>query len=92
MSDKNDTSHVPVSEANERPDALTEHVSSGSAASAEKPSLLIVDDDLGVLKQLKWALTDEYEIITASNKREALDMFKAHTPEPHPEPLRALNF
>lgn len=37
-----------------------------------KPKLLIVDDDEGILKQLKWALGDEYEITTAVNKEEAL--------------------
>jgi len=37
-----------------------------------KPKLLIVDDDEGILKQLKWAFSDEYEVFLASTKEEAL--------------------
>jgi len=40
----------------------------------QKPALLIVDDDQGVLKQLKWALGDEYAIFTASSKDGAMDV------------------
>ena len=46
-----------------------------------KPKILIVDDDLGMLKQLKWALEEEYEVLTASGREEALEIFK----ESHPE-------
>lgn len=47
----------------------------------DKTKILVVDDDLGVLKQLKWALEDEYEVLTASSKSEALEVFKTNNPE-----------
>lgn len=46
----------------------------------DKAKLLIVDDDPGVLKQLKWALEAEFEIFTASGKEEALELAKTHRP------------
>ena len=46
----------------------------------QKAKLLIVDDDEGVLKQLKWALNDEYEVYTASNKEEAIEIFHSNRP------------
>jgi len=36
----------------------------------EKPKLLIVEDDLGLQKQLKWCF-DEYEVLMATNRSEA---------------------
>jgi two-component system, NtrC family, response regulator len=47
---------------------------------SDKPRLLIVDDDEGVLKQLKWALNDEYEVHTASTKDEAIQVFQREKP------------
>ena len=47
----------------------------------ERAKILIVDDDLGMLRQLKWALEEEYEVLTASGREEALGMFR----ESHPE-------
>ncbi|MBN2483725.1 MAG: PEP-CTERM-box response regulator transcription factor [Candidatus Omnitrophica bacterium] len=38
----------------------------------ERAKILIVDDDEGILKQLKWALQDEYEVETATSKEQAL--------------------
>ena len=46
-----------------------------------KAKLLVVDDDLGVLRQLRWALDGEYEVLTASNREEALEIFKRSHPE-----------
>jgi two-component system, NtrC family, response regulator len=46
----------------------------------EKTKLLIVDDDEGILKQLKWALCDEYEVYTASTKEEAVESFLKNKP------------
>ena len=46
-----------------------------------KTKILVVDDDLGMLKQLKWALDDEYEVITASGREEALEKFKESKPD-----------
>jgi len=36
-----------------------------------KPTLLIVDDDEGIQTQMKWALTDDYEVVTAEDRRGA---------------------
>jgi len=41
--------------------------------------LLIVEDDPGLQKQLKWSL-DQYEIILASNRTEAIAALRRHTP------------
>ena len=45
-----------------------------------KPSLLIVDDDEDIRKQMKWALSDEYEVMLASDRENALHVFE----ESHP--------
>jgi len=46
-----------------------------------KPSLLIVDDDEDIRKQMKWALSDEYEVLLASDRESALDVFAESNPE-----------
>jgi len=46
-----------------------------------KAKILVVDDDLGMLKQLRWALDDEYEVLTASKREEALEKFKENKPD-----------
>ncbi|MFH1771986.1 MAG: PEP-CTERM-box response regulator transcription factor [Candidatus Omnitrophota bacterium] len=38
--------------------------------------LLIVDDDIGITKQLRWALDDEYDVTVATSKEEALEIIK----------------
>lgn len=43
--------------------------------------LLIVDDNEDIRKQLKWGLGKEYELILASDGREALSLFKKHQPK-----------
>jgi two-component system NtrC family response regulator len=45
-----------------------------------KPTLLIVDDDEGIRSQMKWALTDDYEILLAQDGPSALQAFKEHSP------------
>lgn len=37
-----------------------------------KPSLLVVDDEEDLLTQMKWALADEYDVVTAGDRKEAL--------------------
>jgi len=37
--------------------------------------LLVVDDDEAILKQIQWALSDAYEILTAGDKETALSTF-----------------
>ena len=46
----------------------------------EKPKLLIVEDDLGLQKQLKWCF-DEYEVLIAASRSEAITQLRRF--EPH---------
>jgi two-component system NtrC family response regulator len=43
--------------------------------------ILIVDDDEGIRTQLKWALSVEYEVLLASNAKEALELLEAENPQ-----------
>lgn len=45
----------------------------------ESKLLLIVEDDPGLQKQLKWSL-EQYEIVLASNRDEAIAALRRHTP------------
>lgn len=45
----------------------------------DKPKLLIVEDDPGLQKQLKWCFSD-YETLVAGNRKEAIKMLKEHQP------------
>jgi two-component system NtrC family response regulator len=47
--------------------------------SDEKPRLLIVEDDLGLQKQLKWCF-DEYEVLFAGTRAEALAQLRRFEP------------
>jgi len=47
----------------------------------QNPKLLIVDDDEGILKQLKWAFANDYEVSLASTKDEALKITAAQNPD-----------
>ncbi len=42
--------------------------------------LLIVEDDLGLQKQLKWALSGDFEVIIAGDRIEAMKKLKSHSP------------
>lgn len=44
------------------------------------PKLLIVEDDPGLQRQLRWAYED-YEVLTASNCDEAIDLLRAEEPQ-----------
>ncbi|MCA9811817.1 MAG: response regulator [Nitrosarchaeum sp.] len=45
-------------------------------------TILIADDDLDVLESTQYMLLDEgYEVITAHNGAEAVDMYKRHNPD-----------
>jgi two-component system NtrC family response regulator len=48
-------------------------------AEKERPVLLIVEDDLGLQRQLRWAY-EGYEIVVASDRAQALDAVRAHEP------------
>ena len=45
----------------------------------KRPVLLVVEDDEGLQRQLKWAY-EAYEVIFASNRGEALDQLRLHEP------------
>jgi two-component system NtrC family response regulator len=44
-----------------------------------KPKLLIVEDDEGLQRQLRWAY-DDYEVLVASNRETAVDLLRAQEP------------
>jgi len=45
-----------------------------------KPKVLIVDDDEAIRTQMKWALSQDYDVHFAEDRREALEAFKANSP------------
>lgn len=45
-----------------------------------KPSVLIVDDDEEILTQMRWALTEDYEVFLAEDREKALEAFKSASP------------
>ena len=45
-----------------------------------KPRLLIVDDDETIRTQMKWALTQDYDVHFAENRKGALEAFEANPP------------
>ena len=47
--------------------------------SEDKPRLLIVEDDLGLQKQLKWCF-DEYEVLFSATRSEALAQLRRFEP------------
>ncbi len=48
-----------------------------SAASATSlPKLLVVDDDVQILKQVQWALSEDYCVFTAGDRDSALRLFR----------------
>ena len=46
---------------------------------ADLPVLLVVEDDEGLQRQLKWAY-DGYKVVSAFNRAEALDLLRLHEP------------
>ena len=44
-----------------------------------RPCLLIVEDDEGLQRQLRWAY-DDYEVVTASDRKGAIDALRLHEP------------
>ena len=47
---------------------------------ADKATLLVVEDDLGMQKQLKWSL-DDYELAIATTRHEAIAALRRHEPK-----------
>src|SRR4029077_20398473 len=48
--------------------------------SSMKPKVLIVDDEEAIRTQMKWALSQDYDVHFAEDRREALEAFQAHSP------------
>src|ERR1041385_7508527 len=46
-----------------------------------KPRLLIVDDDEEIRTQMKWGLTQDYEILLAEDRPSALELLAEHHPQ-----------
>jgi two-component system NtrC family response regulator len=46
----------------------------------DKPKLLIIDDDESILLSMKWAFAGDYEIFLASDRQEALEIFRNQRP------------
>jgi two-component system, NtrC family, response regulator len=46
----------------------------------DKPKLLIVEDDLGLQKQLKWSY-EEFNVLCASNREEAIALLRSEEPD-----------
>ena len=47
---------------------------------SRKPRLLIVEDDEDVRSQMKWAMMQDYEILTAGDRTEAMAAIRAQQP------------
>ena len=45
-----------------------------------KPTILIVDDDAEIRTQMKWALTQDYEVFSAEDGPGALNIFETNRP------------
>src|SRR5207244_3319245 len=67
-----------------RKQARCRHNFPGNVASERRgtmrPKLLIVDDDEAIRTQMKWALSQDYEVHFAENRRGALEAFEADPP------------
>ncbi|WP_260483491.1 PEP-CTERM-box response regulator transcription factor [Sphingomicrobium flavum] len=46
---------------------------------SDLPTLLVVEDDEGLQRQLKWAY-EGYEVVIAGNRKEAIDLLRLHEP------------
>ncbi len=45
-----------------------------STLPSDRPKLLIIDDDANLCAQMKWALTEEYEVLLAGERQRALEV------------------
>jgi two-component system NtrC family response regulator len=45
-----------------------------------KPKILLVDDEENILKQMRWALEADYEVLSTSNEGEAMSLFERDKP------------
>lgn len=52
---------------------------SGKAADTPRPKLLIVEDDIGLQRQLRWAY-DDYDVLVAGDREGAIALLRAEEP------------
>jgi two-component system, NtrC family, response regulator len=57
-------------------DFTTEIAKQGKDKGMQNPKILVVDDDDQILKQIQWALSDDYQVFLAGDRKEALDIFR----------------
>ena len=48
--------------------------------SAAERTVLVVEDDPGVRTQIRWAFEEEYEVVLAKDRREAIEQLRRHEP------------
>jgi two-component system NtrC family response regulator len=46
----------------------------------EKSKILIIEDDVGIRTQMRWALNEEYDVLLAENTKEAIDIMTQFSP------------
>ncbi|MBP1718479.1 MAG: zraR 26, partial [Deltaproteobacteria bacterium] len=46
----------------------------------EKPKLLVVEDDDAIRTQMRWALSQDYEVFLAEDRKTAMEVFRAEQP------------
>ena len=75
---RNDDSAVRWIRSSDKPRDLA--TSAVPNKSSDKPVLLIVDDDEEIRTQMRWALSGQYEILQAGDRRSALALFRDRLP------------
>ncbi len=51
-----------------------------ATAMADKPKLLVVDDDEDLRTQMRWALADDYEVLLAGDRAAAVEAVRDSLP------------
>ena len=62
-----------------RKDKAARKAAANDAEAGSNPVLLIVEDDLGLQKQLKWAF-EGYTVVFAADRNEAIVQLRRHEP------------
>ena len=60
-------------------DARVEEALQTTATSDDKPALLVVEDDPGIQKQMRWSF-DRYEVLLADDRASAMTLLRRHEP------------
>jgi two-component system NtrC family response regulator len=73
----NGSHHLPPNPLHPTPNTL--HLKEDPLHSS-KPKLLVVEDDESIRSQMKWALAQDYEVLTAEDRGGAMDVIKGERP------------